>query len=409
MTEFLLGLPTLADGALWRTARRLGAPVLISANALSVWRTDTLGLRQWRAFSRRNLHLVAQHPVMLDSGGFVAAARYRGFEWSVGEYLALCAAAPWTRFASMDWCVEPEIAGDHEEVLDRISGTVRLNGECLREACRLGIADRFMPVIQDWEVDDYLRCLDLMFDLDPFPVVGVGSMCRRHVEGPTGILQVLHELDEALGDSPVRLHLFGLKSQGMEAVRAHPRVASFDSQAYGVAARQNARKAGVPKSDAYVAREMERWYCDQRARLAKPDFRFRAPRMPAQRRGTAARERARGADRGRTRGTPRAPRGGRGRVERSQSAPRARVDRPRRTAQRRRGELTAGDTGRVACALARDKAPGSALARARPCPGRRRTPCLIGSREDLTGERRCGQLGTRRHSTRHSPAPASGG
>ena len=283
MTEFLLGLPTLADGALWRTARRLGVPVLISANALSVWRTDTLGLRHWRGLSRRNLHLVAQHPVMLDSGGFVAASRYRGFGWSVRDYLALCAAAPWTRFASMDWCVEPEVAADHEQVLDRISGTVCLNRECLREARRLGIADRFMPVIQGWEVDDYLRCLDLMFDLDPFPVVGVGSMCRRHVEGPTGILQVLHELDEALGDSPVRLHLFGLKSQGMEAVRAHPRVASFDSQAYGVAARQNARKAGVAKTDAYVAREMERWYRDQRARLAKPDFRFRAPRMPAQR------------------------------------------------------------------------------------------------------------------------------
>ena len=33
----LLGLPTLTDNALWRTARRLNAPSLISANALSRW------------------------------------------------------------------------------------------------------------------------------------------------------------------------------------------------------------------------------------------------------------------------------------------------------------------------------------------------------------------------------------
>jgi hypothetical protein len=45
-------------------------------------------------------------------------------------------------------------------VLDRISGTIRLNIECLRGAEDRGIADRFVPVIQGWEVEDYLRCLD---------------------------------------------------------------------------------------------------------------------------------------------------------------------------------------------------------------------------------------------------------
>jgi len=44
---FLLGLPTLTDNTQWRTARRLNAPVLISANALSRWTRDVLGLREW--------------------------------------------------------------------------------------------------------------------------------------------------------------------------------------------------------------------------------------------------------------------------------------------------------------------------------------------------------------------------
>lgn len=282
MAEFLLGLPALAEGALWATARRLGAPALVSANALSLWTPrDRRGLRRWRGFDRSRLHLVAEHPVALDSGGFVAAVRYRGFPWTVRAYLDLCAAAPWAWFASMDLCVEPEVAADRDEVLDRISGTVRLNRDCLREARLRGIADRFVPVIQGWRVDDYLRCLDLMPDLDEFPIVGVGSMCRRHVEGPTGVLQVVHELDQALGDSPARLHLFGLKSQGMEAVRAHPRVWGFDSQAYGVAARQDARKARASKSNAYLAAVMERWCERQRERLARPGFCFRAPLLPA--------------------------------------------------------------------------------------------------------------------------------
>ena len=43
---FLLGLPTLRPGALWSRAVALNAPVFVSANALSRWYTDRLGLRE---------------------------------------------------------------------------------------------------------------------------------------------------------------------------------------------------------------------------------------------------------------------------------------------------------------------------------------------------------------------------
>ncbi len=76
MLDFLLGLPYLREGPLWQTARRLEAPVLVSANALSLWRRDAVGLRQWSGFDRRMLRLVAEHPVSLDSGGFVASVLY---------------------------------------------------------------------------------------------------------------------------------------------------------------------------------------------------------------------------------------------------------------------------------------------------------------------------------------------
>jgi len=273
--QFLLGLPALADTALWRAARDLGAPVLVSANALYTWRRDGLGLRRWQGFSRRNLHLVAQRPVSLDSGGFVAAVRYRGYPWTVQHYLALCATAPWRRWFSLDLCVEDEVAGDRDAVLDRISATVRLNRDCLRGARRLGIADTFCPVLQGRKPGDFLRCIDRLFDLAPFPLVGVGSMCRRPVGGADGILRVVDRIDHALGRMPARLHLFSLKTDGMAALRGHPRVGSADSQAYGTAARWAARKGGFAKTDAYLARVMTDWYRAQMARLGADGWAMR--------------------------------------------------------------------------------------------------------------------------------------
>lgn len=275
---FLLGLPTLRDGALWRTAQRLAAPVLISANTLSRWRTDSIGLRHWTGFETRWLGLVGRHPVALDSAGFVAASRYRGFPWEPRDYLDLAASAPWLWFASMDWCVEPEVAHDQEAILDRISGTVRLNIVCLNGAQDRGIADRFVPVIQGWHPEDYLRCLERMPFAVDYPLVGIGSMCRRHADGEHGILHVLDVLDRAFGDSATRFHLFGLKSDGMKAARMHPRVASCDSQAYGVAARQSARKNRTGKSDRLVAAVMEKWFTRQTA-IAESPFRHRPNRQ----------------------------------------------------------------------------------------------------------------------------------
>jgi hypothetical protein len=284
MIEFILGLPYLRDGDLWRAARRLGAPVLISANALSLRPRDRMGLSTWRAFHHRNLRLVHEHPVHLDSAGFVASMLYNGFDFMVDAYIDLCAAAPWRWFASMDMCVEPEIARDEEAVRDRIAGTVRLNRECLLRADDRGIAHRLMPVIQGYRVEHYLRCIDRMPFLSEFRVIGVGSMCRRHVEdSEIGILRIVDELDRTFEGTDCRVHLFGLKTTGMSAIRGHPRVSSCDSQAYGVAARRQAHQNNASKTNTYLARLMSDWYRTQQRLLAAPNFAFQPPTAPARR------------------------------------------------------------------------------------------------------------------------------
>ena len=95
------------------------------------------------------------------------------------------------------------------------------------------------------------------------------------------MLRVVDTLDRALGDAPVRLHLYGVKSEAMHALRDHPRVASVDSQAYGQTARRAAFLGGRSKTDAFLARHMVAFQRRQVALLAAPGQGARAPFFPA--------------------------------------------------------------------------------------------------------------------------------
>ena len=132
--EIIVGLPHLGDGPILRRACTLRQPTLISANCLSRW-SDRRGWREWtgwRLGQLRNARGLAS--LCLDSGGFVAAARYGGFPWSLADYVSLAAAYPFKWWASADYCVEPEIAADREEVIDRLARTIRANRDCRRLA-----------------------------------------------------------------------------------------------------------------------------------------------------------------------------------------------------------------------------------------------------------------------------------
>ncbi len=88
-------------------------------------------------------------------------------------------------------------------------------------------------------------------------------MCRRHLHGPQGILQVIETLDRELRGTGIRLHLFGFKGVGAAELRQHPRVATVDSQAYGTKARVEAREAGISKTNQFLAQIMTDWYLKQ--------------------------------------------------------------------------------------------------------------------------------------------------
>jgi hypothetical protein len=138
----------------------------------------------------------------------------------------------------MDYMCEPKvIAMTGLSVAEHQRRTVE-NYLMLRQA----LGDLVIPVVQGWEHDDYLRCVELYdaagVDLADYPTVGVGSVCRRNVTDD--IVRILSTLN-GLG---IRSHGFGVK--GATLRRVHEFLASADSLAWSIAAR---RKPPLPGHD----------------------------------------------------------------------------------------------------------------------------------------------------------------
>ncbi len=146
-----------------------------------------------------------------------------------------------------------------------------------REEGAEGLPDP-LPILQGRTVADYVRCADgLTRELraagrDGLPdLVGVGSVCRRHLHGPEGLLPILSGLDRAL-PSHVRLHLFGVKGDVLANLHwMQRRIGSVDSMAWDFAARMEARKAGVSCTVGRRASAMRDWYKRQLDKVAPPN------------------------------------------------------------------------------------------------------------------------------------------
>ncbi|WP_313806630.1 hypothetical protein [Sphingobium sp.] len=267
--EIIVGLPHLNKGPILDRVVALRQPALISANCLSRYSVSK-GWRDWTGW--RTGQLANARPLAslhLDSAGFVATARYGAFPWSIAHYVALAAAFPFRWWASADYCVEQEIAADRAQVLERLSRTIAANFECRRRADDHGILSTMMPVIQGRRPCDYERCLDALWGLiERAPLIGVGSMCRREVAGPEGLIAVVEHLDRILPRS-IRLHLFGVKGPAIPYLLPFgKRIRSIDSQAYGTSARREALSRGISKTDRFVADHLETWLGRQVGRLS---------------------------------------------------------------------------------------------------------------------------------------------
>lgn len=165
----------------------------------------------------------------LDSGGFTELSMHG--RWLTSEVEYVDAVARYSEMgrmefaAPMDWMCEPWI-------LEKTGLSVQEHQERTVENF-LSLRDQgpFIPVLQGYELDDYVRCFDLYsqagVDLHQMPLVGLGSVCRR---------QHLDEISELIDVfSGLKLHGFGMKIRGVAA--NHKKLASADSMGWSLNAR----------------------------------------------------------------------------------------------------------------------------------------------------------------------------
>jgi hypothetical protein len=196
--------------------------------------------------SRRTLAPKKRLPVakgawVMDSGGFTELSMFGEWRTSVQEYVddarriasevgSLVWAAP------QDWMCEPFIL--NKTGLTVMDHQIRTTDNLIELRMRLPEV-RFIPVLQGWEISDYLRheemYLNRGIDLYKEETVGIGSVCRR--QGTDQILRLIAELGRRM-----QLHGFGVKTRGVQGLA--PILHSSDSMAWSFHARMNAKIEG---------------------------------------------------------------------------------------------------------------------------------------------------------------------
>jgi hypothetical protein len=201
-------------------SRRTLAPMRTKPRALTAWMRDSGGFTELQMYGKWNI----------DAAAFVAEAREDADQVGNLEYCA-----------PRDWMCEPIIINGGYAAGRHFVGTKKSIKEHqkLTVADYLDLRDRapelpWMPVLQGWTLDDYLRCFEMYeragVALASLPRVGVGTICRR--QGTEEAARILARLES---EGP-KLHAFGLKGTGIPNVA--PFLASSDSLAWSFAARK---------------------------------------------------------------------------------------------------------------------------------------------------------------------------
>lgn len=181
----------------------------------------------------------ATAPWALDSGGFTELGKFGA--WSitaeqyaieVGWYAEEIGGLEWA--APQDWMCEPTVRSRTGLSVERHQA---LTVENFLELRTLTLETDFIPVVQGWELDDYLRHVEAYatvgVDLTQERVVGVGSVCRR------GDGRDVARILRALAREGLRLHAFGIKGDAL--VQAYDVIESCDSLAWSYRARRHGK------------------------------------------------------------------------------------------------------------------------------------------------------------------------
>lgn len=187
-----------------------------------------------RRLQRQNTWKPARTTWCLDSGGFTELNLFGEWRTTTHEYIAAIRRYQ-NEIGMLNW-ISPQDAMCEPWILEKskawLGGTVeahqRWTVDNFLELRTLAADVNFIPVLQGWQLDDYMRHIDMYaaagINLESYQTVGVGSVCRRQATLEIGAVFA------KLKAQNLRLHGFGVKSQGLALYWQH--LVSADSMAW---------------------------------------------------------------------------------------------------------------------------------------------------------------------------------
>lgn len=199
-----------------------------------------------RTLRNRKTHPRARTRWALDSGGFTELSTYGEWRTTPADYVAAIGRYR-DEIGQLEWC-SPQDWMCEPFMVTKTGKTVaehqRLTVDNFLELRTIAPDVPFVPVLQGWHPDDYLRHVDQYaaagIDLPRLGRVGVGSVCRRQDT------DMARHIFTRLTDLGIRPHGFGVKTTGLRAYG--DLLASADSMAWSFRARRAAtdRPPGTP-------------------------------------------------------------------------------------------------------------------------------------------------------------------
>lgn len=180
--------------------------------------------------------------LFIDSGGYSFMKGKGEYQTTDSEYLDHVAEYDSEAFALRDYPCEPDVLSEHgRDVDDHQQRTLARHINLLDQLEARDIDSRPVAVLQGWNVEDYLRCVDLFRDHGVLTdYVGIGSVCRRNQEAE--IRRVILAIRDAVPPT-VDLHAFGVKGSVLKYPDVRDALASADSMSYNYAAQWSALEA----------------------------------------------------------------------------------------------------------------------------------------------------------------------
>lgn len=210
----------------------------------------------------------------LDSGGFTELSMHGRWQTSAETYVAATrryrdeiGGLDWA--APQDWMCEPwMLAKTGLTIAEHQRRTI----DSVLELRALAPDLPFVPVLQGWQLGDYLDCIELYaeagVDLAAEPTVGLGSVCRRQATGEIWTIVTV------LAHEGLALHGFGVKTLGLADYGGC--LASADSMAWSYQARRRPPMDGCTRhqSCANCLRWALRWRRDVLDRYGRRPLAF---------------------------------------------------------------------------------------------------------------------------------------